>query len=71
MLKPTILRNAMQEEKSILAKILLHLLEGVEYNKYTKLENDDLICYTSQHDRYTHVRTQDMWKMMGKILFAS
>jgi hypothetical protein len=61
----------MQEEKTILVKTVLDLLEEIEYTKYTKLKDDDLICYTSQRDRYKHVRTQDLWKIMGKKCFAS
>ena len=54
----------MQEKKSILAKVVLDLLEGIEYTKYTNLEDDDLIGYISQHDGYKHDRTQGLWKMM-------
>ena len=66
--KLTLVRNPMQEEKSILAKIVLDLLEGIEYTKYTELEDDELIFYTSQHERYKHVRTQDLCEIMGNKL---
>ena len=60
----------MQEKKSILAKVVLDLLEGIKYTKYTKLEDDDLCGYNSQHDGYKNGRTEDLLKMMETKRFA-
>ena len=68
--KLTLVRNPMQEEKSVLAKVVLDLLEGIEYTKYTKLEDDDFIGYNTEHEKYKNVVTQDLWKMMEKKCFA-
>jgi len=51
-------------EKTVLQAVTLYFPNSRK--KYTKLEDDDLLEYISQHDSYKHVRTQDLWKMIEK-----
>ena len=51
-------------EKTVLQAVTLYFPNIRK--KYTKLEDDDLFGYNSQHERYKHVRTQHLWKMMEK-----
>ena len=34
--------------------------------RYTNLEDEDLIGYISQYERYKHARTNDLWKLMER-----
>ena len=51
-------------EKTVLQAVTLYFPNSRK--KYTNLEDVNLIDYISQHERYKHVRTQDLWKLMEK-----
>ena len=57
-------------EKTVLQAVTLYFPNSRK--KYTNLEDVNLIDYISQYERYKHVRTQDLWKLMEKkkVLFC-
>ena len=58
----------MYVKKKVLEAVTLYFRNSRK--KYTKLEDDELMDYISQHEKYKHVRTQDLCKMMEKRRFC-